>query len=487
MILLMGYFRLFNGIWDSSMLPLHPYQQSALNFSLSKRNSYQALDMGLGKTRIALEWAKQKQGRVLILAPYRTIYTTWPDEIKKWTPGMDHRVLHDYGKTIRPYTKLMIINYQGLDWLYKELYRLFKEKKPMPFTSLVIDEGSMVKSHRTKRFKVLKDLRHLCTEGILILSGTPAPNKLLDLWSQVFLLDGGKRLGTSFNGYRTKYFEPHNSWGAVVIPKSVQEAEKARWYLKKPEYEQEIYDKIKDLMYRLDGSDYLNLPSITYNTITVQLPESVKQQMKVLTSKKVLKVEEEKITVEFAAALSMKLRQMTQGAIYFPKAEEEKIQRYKILHKAKLEVLKSLVEEANGQGILCAIQFKFELDMIRSVFPDAPAIVGGSKDDFTDVLIEWNKGNIPLLICHPASLAYGVNMQAGSHILLWYSLTWSLEHYLQLNKRLHRQGQRFGVIVHHLIAEGTIDEVVLKALIEKQDIQQALLDYLKEETNRREI
>lgn len=464
-------------------LPLHQYQEKAIAFSCGLPTSYQALDMGLGKTRIALEWSKTKPCRILVVAPLRAIYSTWPDEIQKWTPEMDYVIMHGPTKSLRPYAKFFIINYEGLEWLYKELFKLYKAKKPLPFAACIIDEGSMIKSHRTKRFKLFKDLRHIFTQGILALGGTPAPNKLIDLWAQIFILDGGKRFGQHFNKYRSEYFESYDRTGRVRVPQSALEAEKMRWRIKSPEHEQRIHSKVSDIMYRLDGADYLNLPDITYNIIPVTIPRSVKDQMRTLTKKSVLELGDHTITVEFAAALGMKLWQMTQGGIYLDEQHN-----YQKLHEAKLDVLKSLVEEANGQGILCAIQFRFELDMIRKAFPDVPAIVGGTKqEDFMKLLRQWNAGEIPLLLCHPASLSHSVNMQQGSHILLWYSLTRSLEHYLQLNKRLHRQGQQHGVIIHHLVATGTIDEVTYDALVEKKDIQEALLDYLRDITNERDI
>ena len=240
-----------------------------------------------------------------------------------------------------------------------------------------------------------------------------------------------------------------------------------------------IYKRIEDITYRLDGDDYLNLPEITYNTIPIVLPKEHMVQYKILKKKAIVELEENTVAATFAAALSMKLRQFVQGAMYIDdKGNYEKV------HEEKVRALKELMEESDGQGILCAIQFKFEVDMIRKYFPDAPLIAGKRKGeeqaDKVETIRKWNRGEIPLLLCHPASLSHSVNMQYGSHLLLWYSIPWSLEQYLQLNKRLHRQGQKNAVIIHHLVARGTIDELIMKALLDKNTSQQALLDYLKE-------
>lgn len=443
--------------------PLHKYQSKAIDFCLRHTCSYQALSMGLGKTRIALEWAKAKQGGVLVIAPLRTVKSTWPDEIKKWTPEQSYCVLHGTDKQIVPGKKLYLINFDGLQWLFAELKRMFTLGQKMPFRAMVIDEGSMVKSSATKRFKVLKSVKDLCSEGVIILSGTPAPNSLMDLWSQYFLLDNGKRLGVNITKFRTMFFEQDN-WC------------KFKWKLRSDQHAEEIHRRVSDITYRLDAADYLELPERIDNIIDIHLPAKTMQQVKELEKNLILKLEDESVPAATKVALSMKLRQVIQGAIYISEYPD-----YEVLHKAKLEVLKSLVEEASGQGILCAIQFKFELDMLREVFPKAPAITGGSKiEEFTGILREWNAGDIPLLICHPASLSHGVNLQAGSHLLVWYGLPWSLEHYVQLNARLHRQGQKNTVIIHHLVAKGTIDERVLGALQLKLKGQNALLDYLKE-------
>ncbi len=472
------------------MLDYHPamreYQAEALKWMLKTPQSYLALDMGLGKTLITIEWIKyliSNEGvkGILVLAPIRTIHSTWPDELKKWAPELTYTILHGKDKTesLGKDVDVYLMNYEGLPWLFDGLKRQFRNTKKIPFRGLVIDEGSMVKSSTTKRFKILKKLCEVFPKWRTILSGTPAPNSLLDLWSQYYLLDGGARLGQFITHFKSKYFYQVDRMGFV-------------WSLRAGADEL-IHESISDITYRLDSEDYLELPDRIDNIIKVDLPKKTMALYKSLEKDFFLELEnsEENMEVFNAASLSMKLRQTVQGAIYTgvklennkyltPDGKEVRANPYEILHQAKIKVLKDLVEEANGQGILCAIQFKFELDMILKVFPNTPVIAGGcSATDAAKYIKQWNNGELPLLLCHPASISHGVNLQAGSHIMLWFGLTWSLEQYLQLNKRLHRFGQKNVVVVHHLVARGTIDERVMTALKNKFKGQKALLDYLK--------
>ena len=429
--------------------------------------------MGLGKTLITLNWIRDFEHSVLVVAPLKGCSTTWPDEIAKWTPEQTFTILHgpDKDYNLKRKRKIYIINYEGLPWLFESLVKIFKAKKPMPFKAMIIDEGSMVKSHSSKRFKVLKQLKDLCTGGIVILSGTPAPTSLENLWSQYFLLDKGLRLGKNITTFLSTYFD-RSAYCAF------------KYTLKSPEHAEIIYKKIEDITFRLEAADYLDLPDQIDNIIKVVIPPSLMLQYKELEKKFFLELEGEKFSAASAATKSMKLRQFVQGGLYNEIEEGVTSRKYKLIHTEKLDALKDLVEEANGQGILCAIQFRFELDMIREVFPNAPIIAGPRpgepKVDFAKVVASWNRGEIPLLLCHPASLSHSVNMQTGSHLLVWYSLPWSLEHYLQLTKRLHRQGQTQTVISHHLVAKGTVDELIMKALATKALGQNKLLDYLKE-------
>lgn len=453
---------------------LLPHQAKASKFALERLYSYSAIDMGLGKTFIGINWIKSKTKSTLVIAPLRTAQTSWPNEIKKWAPELSYEILHGPDKSLKYRARVYIINYEGLKWLYSELFKLYHAKKPIPFASIVLDEASMVKSYKTSRFKFLKDIRHLCTEGALMLGGTPTPNSLLDLWSQMFLLDRGKRLGSKYHDYRKKYFNPMTKWGTVNESNDWKELERSRWELADPKYENVIYEKVGDVMFRLDADDYIKLPSLTYNYIDIDLPKVALDYIQKLAKDKVLTIGPNTIMIENASKLSMCLRQICQGAIY---VDEQK--NWVEIHDAKVKALKSLIEEANGHGILCPIQFRFELEILQKAFPGTPYIAGGTKD-FPSILAKWNRRELPLLLVHPASISHGVNAQAGSHIVVWYALTWSLEQYLQLNKRLHRMGQTHGVVIHHLVAKGTIDEFIVEALRTKKNTQDCFLSYLKQ-------
>ncbi len=444
---------------------MHTYQEKALQFSLSKSDSYLALDMGLGKTRVSLEWLRDKaKGGVLIIAPLKACYTTWPDEIEKWQMPYTYTILHGKDKTenIGLKRNLYITNFESIKWLFTTLKDLYKITKKVPFRTIIIDEGSMIKSPSTKRFKILRKLRDIFHYR-LILSGTPAPNSLLDLWSQYFFLDGGLRLYKAYSKYRYEHFMP-------------LDYKQFTWAIKGKEHKQLIYNKIKDITFRLDAKDYIKLPDRIDNIIKLKLPETLQKNYKALEKNFFLELQErDGVEVFNAAALSMKLRQFIQGGVYTDDKGS-----WEHVHNEKLDKLKEMVEVADGQGILCPIQFKFELEMIRKVWPKVPAIVGGVDMKVSAKHIrDWNAGKIPLLICHPKSLSHAVNMQFGSHIVLWYSLTWSSEQYQQLNARILRQGQKHTVVIHHFIMNKTIDNAIMSALKAKIKGQNALLDFIK--------
>jgi len=447
------------------MLPMHPYQVKASQFCKDKKFAYLAIDMGMGKTRVAIEWAGSLSSSTLVLGPLRTIQSTWPEEIEKWS-DKTYQVLHGPTKGFNDHKDFYLMNYEGLAWLYPVLLKMFKANMPLPFRSMIIDEGSMVKSPSTKRFKLLKVIKDVCKDGVIILSGTPAPNSLLDLWAQYYILDSGERLGSAFTGYKNTYFMPIDRMGFT-------------WKIKSDEHADLIHKKIADNTYRLKAEDYLSLPECIFNTIAVELPPKVLQQIKTIEKDFLLSLDDKTIAVNSAPALGNKIRQMIQGGLYTDDPGTTGTRAYHVLHLEKLKVLKSLVEEANGQGILCAIQYKFELDMILKEFPKASYITSKCSGDANEIIKSWNKGDIPLLICHPRSLSHGVNLQAGSHIIVWYCIPWSLEQWLQLNKRLHRQGQKNAVVIHSLVAKNTMDKRVVAALQTKEATQDNLLEFLR--------
>ena len=326
----------------------------------------------------------------------------------------------------------------------------------------------MVKSTKTKRFKTLKKIVKGLTPWKTILSGTPAPNSLLELWPQYFLLDGGKRLGKTITGYKTSHFMQVDRMGFV-------------WKLK-PFQDIPIYKAVSDITYRLDAKDHLDVPERINNIVKVKLSPELMVKYKQLEKDYFTQIADDRIEAINAMARSMKLRQFIQGGMYHDDDIDMPSDQRRVIyiHEEKLKALVEIVEGAAGQGILCAIQFRFELRMIKKKFPKAPIIAGGTKPkDALRHFRDWNEGKIPLLLCHPASLAHSINLQRGSHIILFYGLPWSPEHYQQLIARLDRSGQRKNVIVHHLIIQGSIDEKVFKALSLKIKGQADFLEYLK--------
>jgi len=462
-------------------LALHDYQERALAFALEKECSYLALKMGLGKTAISLYWAKEvltTAKGILVVAPLRAITTTWPDEIAKWQPQLTYTILHGTKKDAAYEKKsdLYIINFEGLPWLFKKLKQSFKLTKKVPMRAAIIDEGSMIKSPSTKRFKIIRKIKDIFPTYRMILSGTPSPNSLLDLWSQYFFLDDGRRLGKVFSHFRQEHFKTVDRDGFVwVINKGADKI---------------IHKQVGDITFSLDEKEHIKLPKRIDNVISVNLTPKQRKEYENLQEMFFDNLPGVMNDPLGAITLAAKMRQYLQGAIYtgvrihknqFLDKDGKVVKNnpYTIVHKEKLNVLKSLVEEANGQGILCAIQFRFELDMIHSVYPKAPVIAGGVKPaEATKYIRDWNKGKVPLLLCHPASLSHSVNLQTGSHIILWYGMPWSLEQYLQLNARLHRQGQTKNVIVHHLIVKNSTDERVVKALKYKHKNQREFLQYI---------
>jgi SNF2 family DNA or RNA helicase len=452
-------------------MKLHDYQKRAVQFCLDNPACYLAMDMGLGKTAVALTVVAQLNVKAFVFAPLRPAMATWPEEIKKWTPQLSYYVCHGPEKSLYGLETcdIIIMNYEGLKWFSEQSGKWLKRL-------VIFDESSMFKSHSTSRFKILKRSLTLWKEYKICLSATPAPNKLDELWSQYYILDRGERLEKNISSFRDKYCISFSYPGMAFTKYTVD-----------PRFTQDIYDKVAPITYRLKAEDYLDMPDITYNTIKCKLTPALKKQYSDFENSFFAKWEDEKAETEAAstAQLSMQLRQFVQGGIYtWPEGDtlkDLKDRSWKKIHNIKLNALKELIEVSSGHPILCPIQFQGELEVIRKAFGDVPIIAGGTSSSLALKYIEqWNAGKVPLLLCHPASLSHGVNLQAGGHILLWYGLTWSLEQYIQLNGRLYRQGQEHAVIIHHLVMEDTIDEVVLQALQDKDANQQKFLNYLRE-------
>lgn len=443
-----------------SQYELHDYQKRAIDFAVTKKASFMMLDVGLGKTAIALKAIQHVDIPALVIAPLRVATITWPDEIRKWTPELTYTVM--YGPTkdakLRYKRDIYLLSYSSIAWFFDAV---LDGRFRLPQFFFILDESSMIKNPSTKRFKMIRRMIKALSPYRMNLSATPNPNGWHELWPQYYMLDGGARLGKSYNSFRDQFFEYTGPPAYRTMPKKGAQ--------------EDITDLIADLTYRLDGRDYLELPAIIYNEVKLKLPQGLHKLYNTLERDLYLKFEKGEVTAFNAASVVMKMRQFLQGALYTTGGN------YQLLHNIKVKALKELIEIHSGQPILCAIQFKFEYDMLTKEFGPLP-IVAGKTDTRESIyhIRKWNAGQLPILLCHPQSISHGMNLQSGGNIILWYGLTWSYEQYAQLNGRLHRQGQKNAVVVNHLIFQDTIDQVILSALTDKSASQQLLLDTLRE-------
>lgn len=396
--------------------------------------------------------------KVLVIAPLRVARDTWPTEIEKWDhlKGLKYAVA--VGTQMERKVALMkkaqvyIINRENVEWLVS------KSGMPFDFDMVVIDELSSFKSHQAKRFKSLMKVRPK-VKRIVGLTGTPASNGLMDLWAEFRLLDLGQRLGRFIGRYREEYFVPDKRNQQIIFS-----------YKLKPGAEEAIYRKISDITISMKGSDYLKLPELTLNEVEIKLSEKEMKTLDIIKRDLIITIEGEEITAANAAALSSKLLQMANGAVYDDEGSVIEI------HDRKIDALEDLIEAANGKPVLIAYWFKHDLARIRKRF-------SVESLDGSDSIKSWNAGEIPVAVIHPASAGHGLNLQAGGSTLIWFGLTWSLELYQQTNARLWRQGQKDAVVIHHLITKETIDERVMKALKNKDNTQAALIDAVKADLN----
>ena len=402
--------------------------------------------------------------KVLVIAPKRVAEDTWTREHKKWDHLQTLRISKVMGSAEQRKAALAkdadvyVIGRDNVQWLI-DYYT--EKRKGWPFDMIVIDELSSFKNPQAKRFRALKKALP-CTKRVVGLTGTPSPNGLMDLWAQVYILDRGERLGRTIGSYREKYFRPGKRNGYVVFQwEPVKGARQA------------IEDKLRDLCMSMSAADYLELPDRIDRITPVTLTAKERKTYDTMERESLIELESSTDAVVGlnAAAVMNKLLQIANGRVY---TSEGKILR---VHEEKLDALEEIVDTAQGP-VLVFYSFRHDLDAIRERFPDARTL-DGAKD-----IEEWNEGRIPVLLAHPASVGYGLNLQAGGHVIVWYGLTWSLELYQQANARLYRQGQEHTVIVHHLVAEGTVDEQVMEALKRKDTSQEALLAALKERERR---
>ena len=443
----------------------HPYQQYCIAQAIQKPALGLFLDMGLGKTIITLSVINElKYGRfqvrkVLVIAPKKVAEATWQREAAKWDNVKHLRfstVLGSQAKRIRALNTpadIYIINRENVVWLV-DYY-----KNDWPFDMVVCDEFSSFKSHSAKRFKALAAIRgHI--NRIIGLTGTPSPNGLDDLWSQVYLLDQGQRLGRYYTHFRERYFEPGKRSREVIYQ-----------YDPKDGAEAAILEKISDICISMKAADYLQLPKIIYDDIPVVLDAKAKKAYTELERKMILELPDDVIDVTSAAALSNKLQQLANGAIYNDEHD------WHAIHSCKLEAFMELIEQLNGQHALVFYNFQHDRERLQELLAKSKLrvrVFSGAQDE-----ADWNAGKVDILLAHPASTAYGLNLQDGGHHVVWFGLNWSLELYQQANKRLHRQGQEQPVIVHHLICVGTRDEDLADALSRKDKSQEWVLQSLK--------
>ena len=438
----------------------YPYQATMIDYIEVHEVSALFLQMGLGKTVITLSaihnlmFNSFEVKKVLIIAPIRVARDTWPDECDKW----EHLKLLRYSTVIgsvkerthalKEKADIYFINRENIDWLVN------KSNIPFDFDMVVIDELSSFKSHTAKRFKALIQVRPYI-KRIVGLTGTPSSNGLMDLWAPFRILDKGERLGRFISHYRQTYFNLDKRNGMIIYS-----------YKLKPGGEEAIYDKISDITVSMKAEDYLEMPELIMNKVPVELSAKEQAIYDQLKKDMLVTLGDKEIDAVNAAVLSGKLLQMASGNVYGE--EQQSIH----LHDRKLDALEDLIEGANGKPLLVVYWFKHDLERIKERFEVREL---KSRQDFRD----WNQGEIPVAVIHPASAGHGLNLQSGGSTIVWFTLTWSLELYEQTNARLYRQGQSESVVVHHIVTKNTLDEYVLKALENKSQSQNALINAVK--------
>ncbi len=439
----------------------HNYQTYATDFIVGHPEAAVFLDMGLGKSVITLTALldlcldRFEIAKVLVIAPLRVARDTWTAELQKW----DHLKCFTYTTVIgsvsereaalRKKAHIYLINRENVSWLIEE------SGFPFDFDMIVIDELSSFKSYQAKRFRSLLRVRPT-VKRIVGLTGTPAGNGLTDLWAEFRILDLGKRLGRFITHYRNRYFLPDKRNGMTVYS-----------YKPLPGAEDAIYRQISDITVSMKAVDHLDMPECIFNDVTVSLSEEERQKYDTLRNDLILSLGEDEIDASNAASLSNKLSQMANGAVY---GEGKTVYR---IHDRKLDALEDLIEAANGKPVLVAYWYRHDLERIRARFCVREIRTPAEISD-------WNAGRIPVAVIHPASAGHGLNLQAGGSTLIWFGLTWSLELYLQTNARLWRQGQTAKtVVIHRIVAEGTVDELMLKALDRKERSQNSLIDAVR--------
>lgn len=439
---------------------LHDYQKYGVEYIINNPITALLLECGLGKTITTLTAIEELMydrfeiHKVLIIALLRVAMTTWSDEVEKWEHLKNLKLSVVVGtqkeriSALNATADIYIINRENVEWLISN--------HPFDFDMVVIDELSLFKNHQSKRFKALRKVRPK-VKRIVGLTGTPAPNSLMDLWAEINILDMGERLGRFITHYRDEFFKPDKRNGAIVYS-----------YKPLPDAENAIYEKISDICISMKACDYLDMPDKVDNIVKVGMNDKETALYKKLKTEMLLPFADGDIDAVNAASLSNKLLQMANGAVYDENGTAKEI------HTRKLDALEDLIESANGKPVLVFYNFKHDKDRIMKRFTARE--INTEQD-----IHNWNKGKIQIAIAHPASTGHGLNLQSGGSTIIWFGLTWSLELYSQANARLYRQGQENTVVIHHIITKGTIDENVMTALKTKDIGQAALMDAVKAE------
>ena len=443
----------------------HSYQAYCRDRIIDTPNIGLFLEMGLGKTAITLDAIRRLKydylcvRKVLVIAPKKVAESTWHNEAATWSDfaGLRFSLIlgsaADRVAALNQTADIYLINRENTQWLV-EYY-----KHKWPFDMVVLDESSSFKNHQAKRFKALKLVRTRISRMVL-LTGTPSPKSLMDLWAQLYLLDGGQRLGKTITAYRDAYFVPDKRNAQVIFSYAPKEGAEAA-----------IYQRISDICISMRSADYLTLPELIYNDIPVMLDAKATQTYKRLERDMLLEVDESTITAGTAAVLANKLLQLCNGAVYDEDGNVIELQ------SCKIDALMETVEQLGDQHAIICYNFKHDKDRLLKALAKTGrrvAVYEGEQQKQA-----WNSGDIDLMLVQPASCGYGLNLQQGGHHLIWFGLTYSLELYQQTNKRLHRQGQPYPVIVHHLIVKGGADEDVISSLHSKDLTQEGLLNALR--------
>ena len=452
---------------------LHPYQVYCCEYIKSHPEALLLLDCGLGKTIVTLMavldlmYDRFEVSKTLVVAPLRVARSVWPEELKKWD-GLDFlrmSVLVGDAKqraaALAAPADVYVINRENVKWLTDFLE---KRHQPWPFDMVILDELSGFKNPQSQRWRALRKVRPQIRR-MVGLTGTPASNGLMDLWAEVYLIDQGARLGRFISRYREAYFRPAGMNPCTGVVYS---------YALRPGAEEQIYQRIGDISVSMKARDYLDMPACLTVNHRVAMDPPERKLYESMKKDLLIHLEDETLTADSAAALSNKLLQMANGAVYAAGGEP------KTIHEKKLEALLDLIEQANGQSVLVCCWYRHDHDRIQAYLSARGIPTWDLKSD--EDIADWNAGRIPVALISPASAGHGLNIQQGGHCLIWFSLVWSLELYQQTNARLWRQGQRADtVVIHHIIAADTVDEQILAALSRKEMTQEALLSAVRAE------